>query len=51
MAITSCFIMKNVGERLRDHWKKAIESERETEDQLKMLLEKLNETGLVFTSQ
>nr|XP_058945268.1 uncharacterized protein LOC131773290 isoform X3 [Pocillopora verrucosa] len=35
----------NLGERLRDHLKKAVETEKETEEQLNLLLEKLNETG------
>ena len=30
---------------LRDHLKKAVETEKETEEQLNLLLEKLNETG------
>lgn len=34
------------GERLRDHLKKAVETEKETEEQLNLLLEKLNETGI-----
>ena len=41
-----CFVIpKNLGERLRDHLKKAVETEKETEEQLNLLLEKLNETG------
>ena len=38
-------IPKNLGERLRDHLKKAVQTEKETEEQLNLLLEKLNETG------
>ena len=38
-------IPKNLGELLRDHLKKAVETEKETEEQLNLLLEKLNETG------
>ena len=36
---------KNLGERLCDHLKKAVETEKKTEEQLNLLLEKLNETG------
>lgn len=38
--------ISNLGERLRDHLKKAVEMEKETEEQLNLLLEKLNETGI-----
>nr|XP_058956181.1 uncharacterized protein LOC131783437 isoform X6 [Pocillopora verrucosa]XP_058973186.1 uncharacterized protein LOC131799498 [Pocillopora verrucosa] len=38
--------ISNLGERLRDHLKKAVETEKETEEQLNLLLEKLNETGI-----
>lgn len=36
-----------IGERLCDHLKKAEQTRKETEDQLALLLRKLNETGLV----
>lgn len=38
----------STGERLCDHLSKAIETQKETEGQLNLLLSKLNETGLVL---
>ncbi|XP_066020137.1 uncharacterized protein [Pocillopora verrucosa] len=38
--------ISDLGERLRDHLKKAVETEKETEEQLNLLLEKLNKTGI-----
>ena len=42
-----CF-RNNAGERVCDHLKKAIETQKETEGQLNLLLTKLNETGLML---
>ena len=37
----------NTGDRLCDHFKKAVETKKETEDQLNLLMVKLNETGVL----
>lgn len=37
----------NTGDRLCDHFKKAVETKKEMEDQLNLLMVKLNETGVL----
>ena len=46
IVVTFYWCWNNTGDRLCDHFKKAVETKKETEDQLNLLIVKLNETGL-----